>query len=265
MRSGNGRLLYTHLVSGSGVMARKSGKPTPALHSVRWLMKPVCRFLCPPPTACVVGLPWWQADDKGTLRPPSINISITGEHSVPSSTPFWTTIQNKVYEETAKLRLTPSERPFVGKVSNKGLHISDGTEPKEDKKGRTIKAVMAVHCRREDGQLGQEIGSFESKEIKIVSKPSKKRSSVRTSDRECPRTDPDSRRYLTHVASSVPAAWFARYAVQSDQGADEHDQVFGSGAKSTATQGIGWEAASATGRTFDDGECVCGGSPCMGS
>lgn len=113
-----------------------------------------------------------------------MNISITGEHSVPSSTPFWTTIRNKTYEETAKLRLTPLECPFLGKVSNKGLHISDGTESKEDKKGRIIRAVMAVHCRREDGQLGQEIGTFESKEIKIVSKPSKKRSSVRTSDRK---------------------------------------------------------------------------------
>lgn len=119
------------------------------------------------------------------MRPPAINISITGEHPVPSSTPFWTTIQNKVYEETAKLRLTAEERPFLGRVSNKGLHISDGVEPKEEKKGRNIKAVMAIHCRQEDGQLGQEIGSFESKEIKIVSKPSKKRSSARTSDREC--------------------------------------------------------------------------------
>lgn len=103
---------------------------------------------------------------------------------MPSSTPYWTTIQNKVYEETAKLRLTAEQRPFLGKVSNKGLHISDGVDPKEDKKGRTIKAMMVVNCREQNGRAGQEIGSFESKEIKIVSKPSKKRSSARASDRK---------------------------------------------------------------------------------
>lgn len=227
MLSENERLSYIHLVWDSEVTARKSGKPTLTLHRVCWLMGPVCRFLCPPPTACVIGLPWWEADDKGTLRPPAINISITGEHSVPSSTPFWTTIQNKVYEETAKLRLPSSERPFVGKVSNKGLHISDGTEPKEDKKGRTIKAVMTVHCRREDGQLGQEIGSFESKEIKIVSKPSKKRSSVRTSDRTLLCLSVITGRVFNACCVSFPSTWIARNLVQSDQGTDEHDQVFG--------------------------------------
>lgn len=82
------------------------------------------------------------------------------------------------------MRLTAEQRPFLGKVSNKGLHISDGLDPKEDKKGRTIKAMMVVSCRDQTGRAGQEIGSFESKEIKLVSKPSKKRSSARTSDRE---------------------------------------------------------------------------------
>jgi recombining binding protein (suppressor of hairless) len=123
--------------------------------------------------------PWWRPDENGNLRPPTINISISGEHAVPASTPFWTTIQNKTYEETVKLRLTADQGPFLGKVSNKGLHISDGLDLKEDKKGRTIKATMVVSCRDQTGRPGREIGSFESKEIKLVSKPSKKRSSAR--------------------------------------------------------------------------------------
>ncbi|KAJ9114319.1 hypothetical protein QFC22_005771 [Naganishia vaughanmartiniae] len=139
-------------------------------------------FLCPPPTACIIGLPWWQTEDAGKLRSPTINISLTGENPVPASMPFWTTVQNKVHEESAKLRLTAQDPPFLGKVSNKGLHISDGIEPKEDKKPRVVKAVMAVHLRDKDGQPGSEIGSFDSREIKIVSKPSKKRSSARTSE-----------------------------------------------------------------------------------
>lgn len=77
----------------------------------------------------------------------------------------------------------------MGKVSNKSLHISDGTEPKEDKKPRVVKAVMAIHVRDRDGQPGSEIGSFKSREIKIVSKPSKKRSSARTSERESSKDD----------------------------------------------------------------------------
>jgi hypothetical protein len=77
----------------------------------------------------------------------------------------------------------------LGKVSNKSLHISDGTEPKEDKKPRVVKAVMAIHVRDRDGQPGSEIGSFKSREIKIVSKPSKKRSSARTSERESSKDD----------------------------------------------------------------------------
>ncbi|KAJ9096400.1 hypothetical protein QFC21_005222 [Naganishia friedmannii] len=140
------------------------------------------RFLCPPPTACIIGLPWWQTEEDGKLRSPTINISLTGENPVPASMPCWTTIQNKLHEDSPKLRLTAQDPPFLGRVSNKSLHISDGTEPREDKKPRIVKAVMAIHIRDNIGQPGSEIGFFDSREIKIVSKPSKKRSSARTSE-----------------------------------------------------------------------------------
>ncbi|KAF9274074.1 hypothetical protein BGZ68_000947 [Mortierella alpina] len=131
------------------------------------------RFLCPPPTTMLLGSNWWSApqplnqhspspsDDPSVAvvpTPPKMIVSICGEAGSQQGVIDWTATK----DDTAAPIIT-------GKCVSKQLYINDADE-KRKKVEVLVKFMMA-------GDL--ELGTFASKPIKVISKPSKKRQSIK--------------------------------------------------------------------------------------
>lgn len=156
------------------------------------------RFLCPHPQATLVGPAWWSPAADGcpakTRMPPRVNISLEGEHAVKDAQVSWTTVDGRNLDEKINTQtLKEEEIPFIGNVAGKNLHISDADSKRREAKARVV--VKAPYARNA-GQHGwgptkgtmkdisndEIIGAFESKEIKIISKPSKKKASTKSTE-----------------------------------------------------------------------------------
>lgn len=156
------------------------------------------RFLCPHPQATLLGSSWFtrSKDDcpVSPLLPPRCNISISTEAPGKDVHIAWTTLDNKSLDEKIHTQaITTEDRPFLGSAAGKNLHLSDGDGKRRDVKAIiTIKAPYAHHAGRHgwgpakgsmmDISNENIIGTFESKEIKIISKPSKKKSNSKSQD-----------------------------------------------------------------------------------
>jgi hypothetical protein len=145
------------------------------------------RFLCPHPQAILVGQAWWN----GRTAAPRVNITITGETPFRDSTTTWSNIDGKEVEH----HVEGAKRACYGVSAGRSLHISDANG-----KGKEVKAMVTVRApfteesavktsQRSRPQLnvsgGELLGVFASKEIKVISKPSKKKSNAKSSEREC--------------------------------------------------------------------------------
>ncbi|KAG0255108.1 hypothetical protein BG011_005325, partial [Mortierella polycephala] len=123
------------------------------------------RFLCPPPTTMLLGSNWWSAplhrsisEDAPAPAPPKMIVSICGEAGSQQGMIDWTTSKDD------------GVAPIVtGKCVSKQLYINDADE-KRKKVEVLVKFMMA-------GDM--ELGTFASKPIKVISKPSKKRQSIK--------------------------------------------------------------------------------------
>ncbi|KAK4689557.1 recombining binding protein suppressor of hairless, partial [Tremellales sp. Uapishka_1] len=156
------------------------------------------RFLCPHPQATLIGKSWWESTPDGcpvsTMLPPRVNISLSGETPVKDAAVSWTSIDNTNMDERINTQaIRNDENPFLGNVAGKNLHISDS-----DGKRREVKAMVTIkaplkHFAGSNGwgpskgslsdiENQDVIGVFESKEIKVISKPSKKKSSSKTGE-----------------------------------------------------------------------------------
>ncbi|RXK41567.1 hypothetical protein M231_01066 [Tremella mesenterica] len=151
------------------------------------------RFLCPHPQAALVGSAWWTKSPENCpvtpILPPRVNISLVGEAPVKDATVSWTTVDAKNIDEKINTQaIHPSDAPFLGNVAGRNLHISDNDGKRREVKALvTIKAPLKHHAGphgwgMSKGMLtdisnDEIIGVFESKEIKVISKPSKKKSS----------------------------------------------------------------------------------------
>lgn len=158
------------------------------------------RFLCPHPQATLIGKSWFtQSGDDcpvSPLLPPRVNISLSGEATVKDVHVSWTTLDNKSLDDKINSQpITNEDKPFLGNVAGKNLHISDGDGKRREVKALvTIKAPFTHHAGRHGwgpakgtmADISNDIvlGTFESKEIKVISKPSKKKSNSKSADRE---------------------------------------------------------------------------------
>ncbi|KAG1454828.1 hypothetical protein G6F46_008415 [Rhizopus delemar] len=168
------------------------------------------RFLCPPPTAILVGTSWWTTKEKiqdkeETLRipslekdillaPPKLTVSISGETSTQAGQLEWYTVSGATVgqtgqikppikpESTSRFRSSESRHPpadaysnerqellAAGKSVSKHLYIHDA-----DEKRKRVECLVKLQLAN-----GLQLGPLASKAIKVISKPSKKRQSIK--------------------------------------------------------------------------------------
>ena len=156
------------------------------------------RFLCPHPQATLIGSSWWtkSRDDcpVSPIQPPRINISLAGEQPVKDAAVNWVTIDGRNLDEKINTQAIKSDdNPFIGNVAGKNLHISDNDGKRREVKALvTVKAPFMHHAgpncwgqnrgTMKDISTDEVVGTFESKEIKVISKPSKKKSNSKSGE-----------------------------------------------------------------------------------
>lgn len=132
------------------------------------------RFLCPPPTAIMIGNSWWtevaRRGEESKLCPPRVVISISGEPSPQEGTIEWTGSSGKSFDIVDP----PTGTTYIGRCVGKQLFISD-----VDEKKKKVEALVKITAPTSDDEPERVIGVFPSKPIKVISKPSKKRQSAK--------------------------------------------------------------------------------------
>ncbi|KIO25904.1 hypothetical protein M407DRAFT_243913 [Tulasnella calospora MUT 4182] len=132
------------------------------------------RFLCPPPTAVMIGNHWWHETRRGDLIPPKSVISISGEPSPLESLTEWSTPLGKNFDVSDPP--APSTTTYMGRCIGKQLFITDY----DDRKKKVEALVRVVQpADEQEGEPERLLGVFPSKPIKVISKPSKKRQSAK--------------------------------------------------------------------------------------
>ncbi|RCH86445.1 hypothetical protein CU098_006021, partial [Rhizopus stolonifer] len=126
------------------------------------------RFLCPPPSTILSGSDtWWSYNQYA----PSLTISITGEKVSHQGTIDWYK-DGTLLDPSSAIAHANQSSHLSGNCVSKQLHISD-TDDKR-KKAQVQVDIMSAQ--------GVPLGVYYSKPIKVISKPSKKRQSLRNMD-----------------------------------------------------------------------------------
>ncbi|KAI6045974.1 LAG1-DNAbind-domain-containing protein [Pisolithus marmoratus] len=132
------------------------------------------RFLCPPPTAIMIGNSWWtdvvRRGEEPKLCPPRVTISISGEPVPQEGTIEWTSASGKTFD----VNDAPTGTTYIGRCVGKQLFISD-----VDEKKKKVEALAKITAPSSDDEPERVIGTFPSRPIKVISKPSKKRQSAK--------------------------------------------------------------------------------------
>ncbi|KAJ7747287.1 jkappa-recombination signal binding protein [Mycena metata] len=132
------------------------------------------RFLCPPPTAIMIGNSWWtevsRRGDEPKLCPPRVVISISGEPTPQEGSIEWTGSSGKSFDVSDP----PTGTTYTGRCVGKQLFISD-----VDEKKKKVEALVKITAPATDDEPERVIGTFPSRPIKVISKPSKKRQSAK--------------------------------------------------------------------------------------
>ncbi|KAG6848696.1 hypothetical protein H0H93_014783 [Arthromyces matolae] len=131
-------------------------------------------FLCPPPTAIMIGNSWWsdvvRRGEDPKLCPPRVVISISGEPAPQEGSIEWTGSSGKSFDVSD----SPTGTTYIGRCVGKQLFISD-----VDEKKKKVEALVKITAPASDEEPERVIGVFPSRPIKVISKPSKKRQSAK--------------------------------------------------------------------------------------
>ncbi|EIM81224.1 LAG1-DNAbind-domain-containing protein [Stereum hirsutum FP-91666 SS1] len=132
------------------------------------------RFLCPPPTAIMIGNSWWsdvmRRGEDPKLSPPRVIVSISGEPAPQEGSVEWCSALGKPFDSSDP----PTGTTYVGRCVGKQLFISD-----VDEKKKKVEALVKIMAPAADDEPERVIGTFPSRPIKVISKPSKKRQSAK--------------------------------------------------------------------------------------
>jgi hypothetical protein len=137
------------------------------------------RFLCPPPTAIMIGNSWWtdvvRRGEDPKLYPPRVVISISGEPVPQEGSIEWTGSSGKSFD----VGDPPTGTTYIGRCVGKQLFISD-----VDEKKKKVEALVKITAPSSEEDSERVIGTFPSRPIKVISKPSKKRQSAKNLERQ---------------------------------------------------------------------------------
>ncbi|KAF8550080.1 LAG1-DNAbind-domain-containing protein [Imleria badia] len=132
------------------------------------------RFLCPPPTAIMIGNSWWtdvvRRGEEPKLCPPRVTVCISGEPVPQEGTIEWTSASGKIFD----VNDAPTGTTYNGRCVGKQLFISD-----VDEKKKKVEALVKITAPSSEDEPERVIGTFPSRPIKVISKPSKKRQSAK--------------------------------------------------------------------------------------
>ena len=137
------------------------------------------RFLCPPPTAIMIGNSWWsetiRRGEEPKQAPPRVIVSISGEPVPQEGSVEWTSTSGKSFD----VNDPPAGTTYIGRCVGKQLFISD-----VDEKKKKVEALVKIMAPASDDEQERVIGTFPSRPIKVISKPSKKRQSAKNLERK---------------------------------------------------------------------------------
>jgi hypothetical protein len=147
--------------------------------------------LCPPPTTILKGANWWTnstCSDKpnlltepkkssnyfGTpntvLSSPKLTIHISGETINQTGVIEWQTPSGTIIDTSIAASNNNNNNSSVsGRCVSKQLYINDA-----DEKRKRVEVLAKIQLGN-----GLQLGTFPSKGIKVISKPSKKRQSIK--------------------------------------------------------------------------------------
>ncbi|GAA94950.1 uncharacterized protein L969DRAFT_53140 [Mixia osmundae IAM 14324] len=135
------------------------------------------RFLCPSPAVILLGSSWFAKDEtvangQPDLIAPRVLISISGKNPTQEVAPEWLAVSGRTSPENTA---STSDMIVAGRGVGRQLFISDV----DDKR---VEAIVRVVAPGEGRDIDRLIGTFNSKPIKVISKPSKRRQSNKLSD-----------------------------------------------------------------------------------
>ena len=122
----------------------------------------------------MIGNSWWsdvnRRGEEPKLCPPRVVISISGEPAPQEGSIEWTTATGKAFDVSDP----PTGTTYIGRCVGKQLFISD-----VDEKKKKVEALVKIMAPSSDDEPERVIGTFPSRPIKVISKPSKKRQSAK--------------------------------------------------------------------------------------
>ncbi|KAG0172063.1 hypothetical protein DFQ28_011688 [Apophysomyces sp. BC1034] len=138
------------------------------------------RFLCPPPTTLLMGANWWtsssSADESNpsifpsrAMSPPTLTVQISGESTSQTGVLEWHSPTGILDNSSSAVAAASGDTNLSGKCVSKQLHINDA-----DEKRKRVEVMVKIQLGN-----GVQLGTLASKGIKVISKPSKKRQSVK--------------------------------------------------------------------------------------
>jgi recombining binding protein (suppressor of hairless) len=127
----------------------------------------------------MIGNSWWsdviRHGEEPKLCPPKVVISISGEPTAQDGTVDWTSSSGKSFDVSEP----PLGTTYIGRCVGKQLFISD-----VDEKKKKVEALVKIIAAASDTEPERVIGTFPSRPIKVISKPSKKRQSAKNLERK---------------------------------------------------------------------------------
>jgi recombining binding protein (suppressor of hairless) len=111
------------------------------------------------------------------LHPPTLTLGMSevGNPSPQEGSIEWTSTSGNTPGDTA----STEDMVLAGRCVGKQIHITD-----VDEKSKKVEALVTIIAPGPGHWMTRHIGTFPSKPIKVISKPSKKRQTSKTVDRE---------------------------------------------------------------------------------
>jgi hypothetical protein len=169
----------------------------------------------------MIGNSWWtdlmRRGEDPKLCPPRVVVSISGESTPQDGTVEWTSSSGKSFDANDP----PTGTTYIGRCVGKQLYISD-----VDEKKKKVEALVKISVASFGDEAEKVIGTFPSRPIKVISKPSKKRQSAKNLERQSNFLSLASEFQIDiEIYRSLHQSWLHHFALPPFAVADRLDQI----------------------------------------